>query len=854
MDADATQLTSLLTLKGMRFVIPVYQRPYSWDEEQCAQLWEDVLSIGRAAQQDPNHSHKHFIGSVVWVQDGIMRASGITPALVIDGQQRITTLTLMLVALAEYARKNGKSKDLDFSYDEIIDDSYLVNKHKKDIDHYRLTLSQGDRDVLKSIIDHLEEKDDDVDGNDDHRLISNLDWFRERLANLGDPNAVWDGLRRLWVVSISLTQGQDNPQLIFESMNSTGKDLSTADLVRNYVLMGQQQNEQVDLYEHHWRKIEEALGTDSYDKVFDDFLHDWLSILYAPSKLISRDVYRVFKQYSEDKGYSQPDRMKDLLDSIRRYAGYYSRITGGMEPDLKLRKEFNELSDLKITVANPLIMMMYEDYRQEMFSHDDFVSMLQTLISYVFRRMTCDMASNGLNTFFPSVIKRLNDLRGEFVSTGRFNYREAFEAILLGETGRLRMPSDEEFRIALTSRDCYRFRGKYLLSSLENFHHLKDPINFGTGVYTIEHIMPQNALAHAEWRDMLGNPAGEAFDAHLSQLGNLTLTAYNSELKDGTFRQKKDRAVGGYNNEYLTVSTELHDADYWDFNTIKQRGERLASDAIKIWPRPSLSPETIAEYRHEASQSKSPRLKKVTLSTLCKAGLLNPGDELTSPSPTYPAKAIITNKFTIRLDGDGSEDATSSSPSGAAVRVLKKAGSPHSTANGWTFWMYGDKTLAEIRDEYLTLDMPENQTGDSRADFWEGFFNHCSDREDFIESYGDQSDRSRNTSNWASFGIGQIKYHPEAFLNRRDSIVGAKLYFKNALDSYKLLLTHREKVESLLIPLDGDITWDTVDADKKNRQITVTHTADFAPEHWTDLYSWLEDALLTMHKVAAFTE
>ena len=464
------------------------------------------------------------------------------------------------------------------------------------------------------------------------------------------------------------------------------------------------------------------------------------------------------------------------------------------------------------------------------------------------------MASNGLNTFFPSVIKRLNDLRGEFVSTGRFNYREAFEAILLGETGRLRMPSDDEFRVALTSRDCYRFRGKYLLSSLENFRHLKDPINFSTGVYTIEHIMPQNALAHAEWRDMLGNPSREAFDAHLSQLGNLTLTAYNSELKDGTFRQKKDRAVGGYNNEYLTVSTELHDADYWDFNTIKQRGERLASDAIKIWPRPSLSPETITEYRHEAPQSKSPRLKKVTLSTLCKSGLLNPGDELTSPSPKYPAKAVITDKFTIRLDGDGSEDATSFSPSGAAVRVLKKAGSPHSTANGWTFWMYGDKTLAEIRDEYLTLDMSKSQAGDFYPDFWEGFFNHCSEREDFIESYGDQSDRSRNTSNWASFGIGQIKYHPEALLNRRDSIVGAKLYFKNALVSYKLLLTHREKVESLLIPLDGDITWDTVDADKKNRQITVTHTADFAPEHWNDLYSWLEDALLTMHKVAAFTE
>lgn len=853
MNAEAIQLIKLITGTGMRFVIPVYQRPYSWDEEQCAQLWEDVLSVGRAVKQGNDSTSKHFIGSVVWIQDGAMRAAGVTPALIIDGQQRITTLTLMLVALAEYARKHKDSKDLDFSYEEIIDDSYLVNKHKKGDDHYRLTLSQGDRSILKSIIDHLEGKGD-VIGNEDHRLINNLSWFRERLANLGDPNAIWRGLWSLWAVSISLDQKQDNPQLIFESMNSTGKDLSTADLVRNYVLMGQRQDEQTDLYEYHWRRIEEALGADSYDQIFDDFLHDWLSMLHAPSKLVSNDVYRVFKQYAENNGYNEPDHMKELLDSIRRYAGYYSCIIGGAESDLDLRKEFNELSDLKITVTTPLIMMMYEDYRQNLFGHDDFVSMLRTLVSYIFRRMTCELPSNGLNTFFPTVIKRLNDLRRTSDHNG-FNYREAFEAILLGESSRLRMPSDEEFRIALTERDCYyRFRGKYLLSSLENLHHPKDPINFGTGVYTIEHIMPQNALAHAEWRNMLGNPSEEDFNTHVSRLGNLTLTAYNSELKDGTFEQKKDRAVGGYSNEYLTISAELHNAVQWDFDAIAQRGERLAADAITIWPRPSLPPETIAKYRSEVSQSKSLQSKKVTLSMLCRAGMLNPGDELTSPSSKYPAKAVLTSKFTIRLDSDDSDNDTSSSPSDAAVRVLKRAGSPRSTANGWTFWMHGGKTLADIRDEYLALGMPESQVIDFRADFWEGFFDHCSERDDFVEAYGDQSDRSRNASNWASFSIGQVKYHPEALLNRKDGTVGAKLYFKNAQNVYGLLLSHRKEVESLMAPLNGSIAWDATDANKKNRQVTVTRKTDFAPDHWNELYSWMEDALLALHKAAAFAE
>ncbi|TPF85537.1 hypothetical protein BW13_10400 [Bifidobacterium sp. UTCIF-37] len=853
MNAEAIQLTKLITGTGMRFVIPVYQRPYSWEEEQCAQLWEDVLTVGRAAEQDPDHAHKHFIGSIVWIQDGVMRASGITPALIIDGQQRVTTLTLMLVALAEYAHRHSDDENLDFSYEEIIDDSYLVNKHKKGDDHYRLTLSQGDRGILRSIIDHLEGRNDSID-DEDHRLIGNLNWFRERLANISDPNAVWHGLQCLWVVSISLTQGQDDPQLIFESMNSTGKDLSTADLVRNYVLMGQRQDEQADLYEHHWRKIEEALGVDSYDRIFDDFLHDWLSMLFAPSKLVSGDVYRVFKQYAEGNGYAEPDCMKKLLDSIRRYAGYYSRIAGGTESDPGLRKAFNEIADLKVSVANPLIMMMYEDYRQKLFSHDDFTSMLRTLISYVFRRMTCEMASNGLNTFFPTVIKRLNDLRESAVPS-EFNYREAFEATLLGESGRLRMPSDEEFRTALTERDCYyRFRARYLLSSLENFHHPKDPIDFGTGVYTIEHIMPQNALAHTEWCDMLDNPSEEEFNAHVSRLGNLTLTAYNSELKDATFEQKKKRAIGGYNNDYLTISAELRRIDRWDFNTIAQRGERLAKDALAIWPRPFLPADIIARYRNETTQVKSLRTKKVTLSTLCRAGLLNPGDELTSQSSKYPAKAIITSKFTIRLDSDGSDNDTSASPSDAAVRVLKRAGSPRTTANGWTFWIHENKTLADIRNEYLDSDASEEQSSDFRADFWDGFFNHCSERDDFAEIYGDQSDRSRNTGNWASFGVGQIKYHPEALLSRRHGTVGVKLYFKNAQDIYNKLLIHREKVEAMMDPLDGVITWDDADNDKKSRQVTVTRKADFDAEHRDELYSWMEDALLVMQKLVAFVE
>lgn len=858
MNAGDMSLMNLIRDTGKRFVIPVYQRPYSWDEEQCAQLWEDVLAAGRRVIADPESDHTHFVGSVVWIQDGAMRAAGVTPALIIDGQQRITTLTLMLVALAEYARDHKDDDNLAFSYNRIIDGDYIVSEdYRKGDDHYRLTLSQGDRDVLRSIVDHLQHPQVETVGGPDHRLNANLEWFRERLANLDDPNAIWYGLRCLWMVSISLTQGQDNPQLIFESMNSTGKDLSTADLVRNYVLMGQHLDEQTDLYEHHWRKIEEALGTDSYDEIFDDFLRDWLSMLHAPSKLVSRDVYHVFKRYAEDTVHGDSERMKDLLDSIRRYAGYYARIAGGAEQDPELRKEFNDLVELKTTVANPLILTMYEAYHDGLFGHDDFVSMLRSLVSYVFRRMVCGLQSNSLNKFFLAFIKRLDDLRTQ--SVDGFDYREAFEAILLGETGRLRMPSDEEFHDELVNRDCYRFRCLYLLSSLENLQHPKDPINFSTGVYTIEHIMPQNALAHEQWRAMLCDPNTEQFNSHLSQLGNLTLTAYNSELKDGTFNQKKERAVGGYDKEHLTLSAELHDAVRWDFDAIARRGERLADDALKVWPKPSLSAQTITKYRAESDEAKRTKRssKKVTLAMLCKAGLIHPGDELASQPAKYPAKAVITDKYTIRLDGSGPDDDTASSPSDAATRVLKRAGASTPSANGWTFWLFGDRSLADIRSEYLASNAnneDNGQTEDFRADFWEGFFDHCADREDFTEVYGDQSDRKRNPNNWASFGIGQIKLHPDALLNRRNGTVGAKLCFKDCADTYARLLARRGDVETMLAPLGGAVSWDDADADKRNRQVTVIRDADFAPESWDALYDWLAEALLMMRKVAALAQ
>lgn len=391
MDAAPLLFTDLITTPSYRLVIPVYQRPYSWDEEQCTQLWEDILSVGR------RQGDKHFTGSVVWIQDGTASASGLTPRLVIDGQQRVTTLMLLFVALAEFARAHPE-RELGFSFDEILGAGYLVNPYRKGEDYYKLTLSKGDRRTLFSIIDHLVNPDVEIDASSS-RIISNLAFFQKGLEALENPDIVWEGIRRLEIVSVSLTQGQDNPQLIFESMNSTGKDLSSADLIRNYVLMTLPLDEQESLYSNYWRKIEETLGSDVYDSIFDDFIRNYLSVLKAPESLVKRDVYSEFKKHVIDNRYDKEGRIVELLQEIKRYAQYYAAIAFGKESDEALHSCFSRIARLKITVVNPLLLSLYSDYEGGAFDRDDFIAMLCMIESYLLRRSVCNYATNGLNKF-----------------------------------------------------------------------------------------------------------------------------------------------------------------------------------------------------------------------------------------------------------------------------------------------------------------------------------------------------------------------------------------------------------------------------------------------------------------------
>lgn len=473
--------------------------------------------------------------------------------------------------------------------------------------------------------------------------------------------------------------------------------------------------------------------------------------------------------------------------------------------------------------------------------------MLRTTESYLFRRSACDVGTNSLNKFFSSVIARLNAVRDDGGSI-----REAYEAILLGEEGTARrMPSDAEFERALRTRDCYAFkRGFYLLTTLENSWHAKDPLDFSGGTFSIEHIMPQNALISAEWREMLGDDCERVYEELINTLGNLTLTAYNSELSDAPFAEKKVHLKGGFDQDYLVISKELHDLDVWDESAIRGRAERLAERALEVWPFPELSADVVASYK--PVKKAAPAMKSMTFRAVCTMAEIAPGTELVAGEGDRAVVATVTDDYGIRLfNGE-----VLNSPSRAATRVKELVTGKYIAANGWRYWRVGESgpLLYDIRAKCLV----ETPNPDLKSLFWDGFYDYCAERQDFVSAYADPSGRAENNG-WyatfglgmrgvhATFGLGMRGVHATAYFAQRDGWVGVNLWFTDA-SLYEGLVAHREEAEALLADLGGKISWR--EPSEKTCELQVRLDTDVSPEHWDELYGWLVTGLLRMRVVA----
>lgn len=568
MKAVDTNLLELLK-KSERFVVPIYQRVYSWGEAECSQLWDDILRAG--ARDSLNN---HFTGSIVYIERDQGTRTSREPDLIIDGQQRVTTVTLLLAALAarlELLPEDQREPVAGFAPQKIRG-LYLTNAYESGEEFFKLTLSQRDQDALKAVVRNSPLPETDS------RVVANYEYFVQRLhgkdIDLGD---ICRGLDKLVVVDVKLTRGSDDPQLVFESMNATGKKLSQADLIRNFVLMDLQPAEQTRLYEDYWFPMEQRFEG-SNERRFDEFVRHFLTVKTGVIPRLD-DIYEAFKNYSfseEERGRSR----ETLVTDLSRQAEWFANMALGFEPRPELAQRFIEV-DLLATVVYPFQLQVYADYARGDLSVEDFTRILDAEIAYVFRRNVCGIATNSLNKTFATL----------FNFVDRSDYATSVCARLVSLPDYRRFPTDEEFEESLKKIDLYHSqRRSYFFRKMENSGR-KELVS--TAEYTIEHIMPQHATE--QWRRELGPEWQEVHDRYLHTLGNLTLTGYNPEYSDRPFVEKRDME-GGFKHSPLRLNAGLGELTRWNADTMEARADRLARLAVTLWARPDIGDEVLQRF------------------------------------------------------------------------------------------------------------------------------------------------------------------------------------------------------------------------------------------------------------------
>lgn len=564
----ATQANLLSLISGPKqFVIPIYQRNYSWHQSQCSKLLQDIdrVSCGTAAPG-------HFIGSVVYFQENVQNVTGIPHLLIIDGQQRLTTVTLLITALAQFIKSHPITIETTATK---LQNYYLLNSDEEGDLQFKLLLTRRDKDTLKSII-----KGTPLPSQFSQRVLENFKFFQDKI-NSENAARIYSGIQRLFVVDVALEREKDNPQLIFESLNSTGLRLSQADLIRNYILMGQPIEVQTELYERYWHPMESSYGNE-YASIFDKFMRDYLSVQTGVIPNIDR-VYDDFKLYVQSD--KSPVTISSLVQDIYNFSGYYSRMVLHTMEEPKLRKVFQHLSKLQVAVSYPFLLPVYSDYVSGTISEQEFVEIVTLIENYVFRRAICGIPTNSLNKTFLTL----------YGSVKKDTYLQSVKAALQRLDSYKRFPSDTEFATAFPSKDVYNFRTRnYMLGKLENFNR-KEPV--AVDEYTIEHIMPQNPNLPEAWKNMLGDNWKEVQEKYLHTIGNLTLTGYNSELGDRPFSTKKS-AEGGFDHSPIRLNDYLRTTDIWNEEHINKRTEKLAERAVTVWHAPGLSEDELSVYQN----------------------------------------------------------------------------------------------------------------------------------------------------------------------------------------------------------------------------------------------------------------
>jgi len=562
MKGNETMLLAYMEGKDKRYIIPVYQRRYNWRLENCQQLFDDLKKTIK------NNKEHHFFGSLV---SQVLPNGAIIDYHIIDGQQRLTTVSLLLLAICHLVKKGLVQSNAGNLDDEIME-SYLISKWAKKEDRIKLRPVKEDREAYAKLIDG-EPKDFIQSSN----LTINYNFFRDQILKKEiSVDDLYAAIKKLQIISVTLENG-DDPQLIFESLNSTGLALTEGDKIRNYILMGLDPDTQEDYYDNYWVKIENCTGGN-----VSDFIRDYLSIKQQVTPVIDK-VYQAFKKYAEDINIA----IKDLLTDLLKYARYFEKLRTGHSGlgDGVLDSCMDRLNRLQIIVTRPFFMEVLKLQEDGALSVDNVRDIFTITETYLFRRNICEVPTNALNKIFLNLNK---DVIRFDKSTD--NYVEKFKYALLAKKESGRFPDDEEFSKDLADKEVYQMRGRYknyLFERFENYDtvEVKDVYKLlDEGTYSIEHVMPQTLTPW--WTDELGEEAEEVHETWLHRLGNLTLTGYNSSMSNSSFPEKRD-APKGFNNSGLRLNAAIAKCDQWTAKEIENRNEEMVDKAANvIWPMP----------------------------------------------------------------------------------------------------------------------------------------------------------------------------------------------------------------------------------------------------------------------------
>lgn len=542
-----------------RFIIPVYQRNYDWKTENCKQLYDDLIKVIK------NKRRSHFFGSLVSVYEPSGRN---TEFLVIDGQQRLTTVSLLFLAMYNLIDAAVIVPN-DSSLGKQIYEDFLVDKYQPEETRIKLKPVKNDQKafgkLFSSVDEHIRESN----------LTTNYNYFYERIQKQEITiDELFDAIYSLEIINITLNN-EDNPQLIFESLNSTGLDLSEGDKIRNFILMGLPSKEQDEYYDKYWNRIEECT---KYD--VSSFVRDYLSVkqMAIPSQ---KKIYISFKEYVEQQSIEAEELLKELLSYAKRYEILLCDGTKNKVLDSCIYR----LNRLETTVTRPFFLEVLRLYDEEKLDMSQVADTFLITENYLFRRTICDLPTNALNKIFLLLHREIIRYEGNDV-----DYVEKFKYALLSKKEKARFPDDEEFSAGFTDRQVYQMNSKnkiYILERLENFSTAEDKDVYGhcdDGIYSIEHIMPQHLTP--AWVKSLGDDYEQIHETWLHRIANLTLTAYNSKYSNSTFEEKKSMK-NGFEDSGIRMNTYIAKKDKWTLAELEERNQYLMGRALEIWAAPT---------------------------------------------------------------------------------------------------------------------------------------------------------------------------------------------------------------------------------------------------------------------------